>query len=83
MNKNVKVVLWLMAAFGLTFAEASMAASVLDTTMTTAINTGFTDLKDTVKDVLTISWPFMLGIIALLASPKLVKKMVSAAGARG
>lgn len=78
-NRKLQVIMVFMAALGLTFAEASMAASVLDTATNASISAGFTDLKDTVKDVLGTAFPYMLGIIALLAAPGLVKRMIQIA----
>ena len=65
----------------LAVGEAS-AASLLTTDMGTAISTGFTDFKDTVIAVLTQAFPFIMGIIGVLAAPSLVKKMISLARGR-
>lgn len=51
------------------------AASVLDTAAKTAITTGFTDMKDTALDVVSTSWPFLLGILAVMFAPKIVKRL--------
>lgn len=69
-----------VAAFGLV-GEAS-AASVIDAAMKAALETGFGDLVDTVKDVISTSWPFILGATVLLAAPGLVQRMISKATGR-
>jgi hypothetical protein len=55
-------------------APTASAASVIDTGMKTALVEGFTTLKDTVADVITTSWPFMLGIMCLVAAPTIAKR---------
>lgn len=55
--------------------EVASAATVLTADMGTALGAGFTDLKDTAADVIGKSWPYMLGILALYAAPKIVKRM--------
>jgi len=69
-----------VAVLGLV-GEAS-AASVIDAGMKTALEAGFTDLVDTVKDVISTSWPFILGATVLLAAPGLVQRMISKATGR-
>lgn len=56
-------------------ATQAHATSVLDTASKTAITTGFTDMKDTALDVLSTSWPFILGIMAIMFGPKIVKRL--------
>lgn len=56
-------------------AGQASAASVLDTAAKTAITTGFTDMKDTALDVVSTSWPFLLGILAVMFAPKIVKRL--------
>lgn len=56
-------------------AVPASAVSLIDAAGTTAIQSGFTDLLDTIKNVLSISWPFMLGGMALMAAPSLVHAM--------
>lgn len=56
-------------------ATQAHATSVLDTAAKTAITTGFTDMKDTALDVLSTSWPFILGIMAIMFGPKIVKRL--------
>ena len=58
------------------------AASVIDTTMKTAMETGFTDLKDTVIDVVATAWPYMLGVTVILAAPGLVMGLIRRATGR-
>lgn len=65
----------------LAVTEAS-AASLVTTDMATSIGAGFTDFKDTVVAILTQAFPFIMGIIGVLAAPSLVKKMVSIAKGR-
>lgn len=60
-------------------AGTASAASLLDAGMTTALSTGFTDLQDTIKGILVVAWPFIIGIAALLAAPSVVKKLISLA----
>lgn len=57
-------------------AEPSLAASVLSTEMKTSLTTGFSDLKDTVADVIATAWPVVIAITALIIAPGLVKKMM-------
>lgn len=45
----------------------ALGASVLDETMKTVIEGGFTTLTDTVSDVLTVAVPAIVGVIALTA----------------
>jgi len=61
-----------LALFGL--VSGAHAASVLDTATTTAITAGWTDLKDTILAIMGIAWPFMLGIMAIMVGPKIVKR---------
>lgn len=68
------------AAVGLA-GEAS-AASVIDVGMKTALEAGFGDLVDTVKDVIATAWPFILGATVMLAAPGLVQKMIGKATGR-
>lgn len=64
-----------VVAGGVVAATQAHAASVLDTAAKTAITTGFTDMKDTALDVLSTSWPFILGIMAIMFGPKIVKRL--------
>lgn len=58
------------------------AASVLDANMKTALEEGFGDLLDTVKDVVATSWPFVLGAAVILIAPGLVQRMIQRAAGR-
>lgn len=55
----------------------AFAASVLDQASKTAITSGFTDMKDTALDVVSTSWPYFLGIMAVMFAPKIVKRLAS------
>lgn len=66
-----------IVAAGVLTASQSFAASVLDTASKTAITTGFTDMKDTALDVVSTSWPYFLGIMAVMFSPKIVKRLAN------
>lgn len=61
------------------FSIEASAASVLTAADKTAITDGFTGLTDTVKDIVSVSWAPMLIIVAVLAAPSIVKKIVSIA----
>ncbi len=58
------------------FAVGAQAASVLDTGTTTAITSGFTDLKDTLLALLTAAFPFIVAAGVLMASPAIVKRLI-------
>lgn len=79
MFKKVLAVVLVSLTFALGFVESAMAASLLDTGMTTALSSGFTDLQDTIKGILVVAWPFIIGIAAILAAPSVVKKLISLA----
>jgi len=64
-----------VVAGGLVVAVQAHATSVLDAGAKTAITTGFTDMKDTALDVVSTSWPFLLGIMAIMFGPKIVKRL--------
>jgi hypothetical protein len=64
-----------VAAAALTATVSAHATSVLDTAAKTAITSGFTDMKDTALDVVSTSWPFVLGITAVMFGPKIVKRL--------
>ncbi|AHI80196.1 putative membrane protein [Burkholderia thailandensis E444] len=72
--KQIMVRTGLAIGTGLAAASAN-ATSVLDAAAKTAITTGFTDMKDTALDVLSTSWPFILGIMAIMFGPKIVKRL--------
>lgn len=65
----------MMITGGVFVAAQAHATSVLDAAAKTAITTGFTDMKDTALDVLSTSWPFILGIMAIMFGPKIVKRL--------
>jgi peptidoglycan/LPS O-acetylase OafA/YrhL len=77
--KQLLASIFLGLALVMGFIETASAASLLDTGMTTAVTSGFTDLQDTIKGIITVAWPFIIGIAALLAAPSVVKKMISLA----
>lgn len=52
------------------------AASVLDAATKTAVTSGFTDMKDTLLDVLTVAWPYIIAGSVLLATPSIVKSLL-------
>lgn len=80
-KQQIIAVLVASATVALATTEAS-AASLVTTDMATSIGAGFTDFKDTVVAILTQAFPFIMGIIGVLAAPSLVKKMVSIAKGR-
>jgi len=63
---------------GMTAIQAN-AASVIDTATKTAITSGFTDLKDTLLDVLGVAYPYVIGGAVILASPRIVKGLIKLA----
>lgn len=64
-----------VVAGGLVVAVQAHATSVLDSAAKTAITTGFTDMKDTALDVVSTSWPFLLGVMAIMFGPKIVSRL--------
>ena len=78
LTKNQLVSVFLGLGMGLAAANAS-AASLLDATMTTAVTDGFTNLQDTIKAIIAVAWPYIIGIAALLAAPSVVKRLISVA----
>lgn len=64
---------------GVVLSTSVQAASVLDAGMKTALSEGYGTLKDTVADVITTGWPFMLGIVCLMAAPAIAKKFFKSA----
>lgn len=52
------------------------AASVLDTATKTAVTAGFTDMKDTVLDLLSVAWPYIIAGSVILATPSIVKSLL-------
>ena len=61
---------------GLLAAGVASAASVLDTTTTTAITGGFTDMKDTILALLGVAWPFLISVPVIMQAPRIVGGMV-------
>lgn len=64
---------------GAALVSPAQAASLLDAGTTTAITTGWTDLKDTFLALLATSWAPFLGIAAIAMSPQIIKKMFKSA----
>lgn len=52
------------------------AASVIDATTKTAIESGFGDMKDTLLDLLGVGWPFIIAGGVIMASPGIVKSLL-------
>jgi hypothetical protein len=73
---------WLFAFFAAVCAVPAFATSVLDTATTTAITGGFTDLQDTILDLLTIVWPFLIGVAVIMMTPRIVTKLIHMVGGR-
>lgn len=61
-------------------AVGANAASVLDTTTTTAITGGFTDMKDTLLGLLNVAWPFLIAVPVIMMAPRIVGKIVKMIG---
>lgn len=56
------------------------AASVLDTSTTTQITSGFTDMKDTLLALLGVAWPFLIAVPVIMMAPRIVSKLVKMIG---
>lgn len=80
-GKRVALVLAAVLPVALVAGEAN-AASVIDATMKAALESGFGDLIDTMKDVIGTSWPFVIGAAVLMAAPTLVLKLIGKATGR-
>lgn len=65
---------------GLVAGVQAQAATVIDAATKTAITSGFTDLKDTLLDVLAVSYPFIIGATVIMMSPVIVKGLLHLAG---
>lgn len=65
---------------GVLMAGSAMATTVIDTATKTAISAGFTDMKDTLLDILGTAFPFIIGASVILLSPRIVKGMLKMAG---
>jgi hypothetical protein len=61
-------------------AVGANAASVLDTSTTTAITGGFTDMKDTLLGLLAVAWPFLIAVPVIMMAPRIVGKIVKMIG---
>lgn len=61
-------------------AVGANATSVLDTTTTTAITGGFTDMKDTLIGLLNVAWPFLIAVPVIMMAPRIVGKIVKMIG---
>lgn len=72
------LVVGLSAAVGV--VEPASVASVLDTTTTTAITGGFTDMKDTLLGLLNVAWPFLIAVPVIMMAPRIVGKIVKMIG---
>jgi len=79
MQKKI-ISLALVAAFGVAAVGPAAAASVLDTTTTTAITSGFTDMKDTLLALLGVAWPFLIAVPVIMMAPRIVSKLVKMIG---
>lgn len=64
------------AGFGLMGVAQVHAASVIDTATKTAITAGFTDMKDTLLDILGVAYPYIIGATVLIMSPSIVKRFM-------
>ncbi len=60
--------------------EPALAASVLDTSTTTQITAGFTDMKDTLLALLGVAWPFLIAVPVIMMAPRIVSKLVKMIG---
>jgi len=70
----------LFGLFAFLFAFSAHAASVLDTATTTAITSGFTDMKDTLLGLLNVAWPFRMAVPVIMMAPRIVSKLVKMIG---
>lgn len=68
-----KILVGLMAVVA---GAQAQAASVIDATTKTAITTGFGDMKDTMLDLLSVGWPYLIAGSVILASPGIVKSLL-------
>jgi hypothetical protein len=74
-NKKAALIASVVAGSAVLLVEPASAASVLTAGMTSSLDTGFTDLKDMVADVIATVWPYMLAVLALYAAPVIVRKL--------
>lgn len=75
-----KFQVWLFALLAMCFAVGAHAASVLDTTTLTAIEAGFTDMKDTILALLNSAWKYLIAVPILMMAPRIVSKFVKLIG---
>ena len=80
-KRSVPVLMVAIAA-SVGMVEVASAASVLDTGMTTAVTSGLTDVKDTVKDVLGLGLAFVISTAVLLSVPGIVMSLVHKAAGK-
>jgi len=75
-----KVKALFVAALALMVSFSAQAVSVLDTTTTTAITAGFTDLKDTLLGLLGVAWPFLIAVPVIMMAPRIVSRLIKLIG---
>jgi hypothetical protein len=78
MKNASKLLVSLLAVAGVFVVGDASATSLLDASTTTAIGSGWTDLKDTFLALLNTSWAPFLGVSAIAMSPMVIKKMFKA-----
>ena len=76
MQIKQKFVAIVAAGSAVALSASVQAASVLDAATKTAVTSGFTDMKDTLLDVLTVAWPYIIAGSVLLATPGIVKSLL-------
>jgi hypothetical protein len=76
MKMKTKLLLFAASVALLGVSGTAAADSILDSTMSTALSSGFTDLQDTVVDLVAQCFPYVIGVSIMLASPSLVKRFI-------
>lgn len=76
-NKFVAFVFAALAVLGM--VDVASATSLLDTTMSTAVSAGVTDIKDTIVALLAIVFGAVITITVLKRLPGMVKSFLGAA----
>ena len=76
MQIKQKIVAISAAISAVALSASVQAASVLDAATKTAVTSGFTDMKDTLLDVLGVAWPYVIAGSVLLATPQIVKSLL-------
>lgn len=76
MQIKQKIAAFVASASALALSASVQAASVLDTATKTAVTAGFTDMKDTVLDLLSVAWPYIIAGSVILATPSIVKSLL-------